>query len=165
MADEKKPRRQRQAVAETTAEHQPPEQSANGANPQEKDTRRPSVADPWGRPPVSGGGSLAGPLLQVTRDQQNWLATGILTEREIAWAKRMLARQMTRHGRLDMERLVFQAGHLARSKNGYSIELYAEVAKGEMRLRGAIDNFYNRFQGVSNAQLPQPTTQTPQGGQ
>lgn len=146
-------------VAEPTAPLQPAEQSENGhSNPSEKDRRRPSIGDMWGRPP-QGGGDGAAAALQITRDQQNWLATGILTDRQVAMAARMLAKQMSRHGRLDMERLVFQLGHLARSREGFSLKLWAQVKGVEMKQQRAFNDFYGRFNPQS---MPQ---QAPQGGQ
>jgi hypothetical protein len=147
------------AVVPNTTEHSVEAPTANGngnSNPSAKDMKRPSIGDIMGRPSGNAGNNLASAALQVTRDQQNWLATGILTPREIAQAKRMMAKEMTRHGRLDMERLVFQAGHLARSRNGYSLEMYAKIAGAEMRMKGGFDGFYNRNNpGPPMAGMPQ----------
>lgn len=130
---------------EGQAAPEPGQEASNGSGPTSKDQKRPSIGDMIGKPYAGGQTSLAAAVLQITRDDQNWLATGILTDREIASSKRMMAKQMTRTGRLNLEQLVFQAGHLARSRGGYSLEMYQNIATAEMRTFRGFDSFYNRF--------------------
>jgi hypothetical protein len=61
-----------------------------------------------------------------------------------------------------MERLVFQAGHLARSKNGFSLNMYKEIAGAEIKRTSGFDNFYGRFNPMAGMPQQQPA---PQGGQ
>ena len=108
---------------------------------------RPSAGDYIGRPMGNGGGNnLAPPLLQVTRDRQNWIPQSYFSDAEIGMAKRFLGKQMARHGRVNLEQLILQAGQLNRARDGLSTNQYIQVATGEQRRLALLgQSWFNRM--------------------
>ena len=130
-----------------------PIQKASEAN-------RPSAGDYFVRPSSSNGqGNLAYAMLHATRDTLNWLVGMYLQPDQIARASRMLAKDSTRNsGRLTGDQMVFQLGMLQKSQNGYSLNMYKDIAIAEQQMRrGNIlaQSWMNR--------MDQPPPQPPQG--
>ena len=63
-----------------------------------------------------------------------------------ARSHRFLEKQMARHGRVNLEQLIFQAGQLNRARDGLSTNQYIQVATGEQRRLALLgQSWFNRM--------------------
>jgi hypothetical protein len=118
---------------------------------------RPSAGDYFGRPSTqTGNNNLAYAMLHATRDTLNWLVGMYLQPEQIARASRMLAKDSTRNsGRLTGDQMVFQLGMLQKSENGYSLNMYRDIAMGEQRRRDMLaQSWMNRMDAPPAAPPP-----------
>jgi|TARA_R110002020_G_scaffold211948_4_gene418216 hypothetical protein len=123
---------------------------------QADEKNRPSIGDYFGRPSTNNNHTnLATALITITDDKKDWLVSSIFNEKELAVAKRLLARKAAKNGRVDYEEMVFQTGQLNRALNGRGLEQYIGVATGEQRQMQALQNWFNRIDATAPAQQPQ----------
>jgi len=120
---------------------------------------RPSIGDYFGRPSTNNApNNLAQALITITNDKNDWLVQSIFNEKELAVAKRLLARKAAKYGRVDYEEMVFQTGQLNRALDGRGLEQYIGVATGEQRQMQALQNWFNRIDATAPIQQPQGPT-------